>query len=178
MLKRILAAISLGILAPACALATPYFTVWPTKAEISHPQTSIGAVMDERGVVQNAAFTSVAVVYHPADPATSIIPEVLRPYIPPESWTLLSVGYGGGLAGAGSSVNLAATIQGYVSQAFLASGKPGLQTFGTAIKPGASALSINAGPEWFSTVIRGGTMLPFDQWKGTPGWFIGGAYKF
>lgn len=176
-LKEILAAIALGILAPACALAFdgPYFSEICEHGHLN-ANASLGAVLDSRGVVQNGAFTNVALVYHTADANNTIIPAGLQAYIPPESWTLLSVGYGGGLAGVGANINLAATAQGYASEALLASGKPSLQVLGAAIKPGASALSINAGPEWFSAVVRGSTVLPFNQWKGEPGWFVGGAY--
>ncbi len=35
-----------------------------------------------------------------------------------------------------------------------------------------------ARPELFAKVIDHSTMLPFNQWKGIPGWFVGAAYKF
>lgn len=178
MKKIILAVILCGLAATARAFDGPYFTVWPTPSQIGHPQTSLGAILSSRGAVQNPAFTNLSVVYHAADPKNSLIPEAYQAYLPAESWSLLNLGYGGGEAGLGSSINLAATVQGYAAEAFQASSKPGLQAFGAAIKPGASPLAINAGPEWSSTVIRNSTFLPINQWRLVPGWFVGAAYKF
>lgn len=174
-MKTLLVGLVLALASAAHAFDGPYFKKIYGADGVNF-NASFGAVVDESGRVQNAAFTSVALVYHDADPFNTLVPENLQKYIPPEAWTLLSLGYGGGLAGVGASVNLAATAQGYVSQWLLASGSTRLEALGAAVKPGASSLSVNAGPEWFSTVVRDSTILPFDQWKGRPGWFIGGAY--
>ncbi len=161
--------------APAAAFDGPYFKKIYGKDGVN-VNASLGAVIDENASVQNAAFTNIALIYHDADPANTIIPENLQAYIPPESWTLLNLGYGGGLAGLGASINLAATAQGYLSQGLLASSNSKLQAFGNYIKPGASPFSINVGPEWFSKIVDHSVILPFNQWKGRPGWFVGGSY--
>jgi len=176
-MKSLLAALFLALAVNSHAYNGPYFQgLWGKN--LTHPQTSLGAVFDSKGNLISGAFTNVAIVYHSADPDNSLIPTQLQSYLPPESWTLLNFGYGGSIAGFGASINLAATVQGYASEAFSASANPSLQAFGGLIKPGTSPVSINAGPEWFSAVVRNSTLLPFDQWKGVPGWFVGGAYKF
>ncbi len=177
MIKKILVAIGLGILPWTAALAFdgPYF-IGLYGPHLTNVQASLGAVIDGEGDLKSAAFTNVAVVYHEADPNNTLIPESLQAYVPPESWTLLNVGYGGGIAGLGSSVNLAATAQGYLSRGLLASSNLKAQVIGAAVKPSTSGLSINAGPQLFATIIRSSVILPFNQWKGIPGWFIGAAY--
>lgn len=166
----------LGVLLLIASSARAAYFIGPWGPNQTNVQASLGAVLDEKGAVQSGAFTNVAVVYHEADPADTIIPAALQPYIPPESWTLLSFGYGAGLAGLGANVNLATTAQGYASRALLASSKDNLQALGAALKPSGTGLAINAGPEWFATVVRNSTLLPLDQWKGRPGWFVGGSY--
>lgn len=167
--------VALLMLVASVAKADPYF-IGLYGSNVTNVQASLGAVFDKSGTVKSSAFTNVAVLYHEASATNSIIPARLQAYIPPESWTLLNVGYGTGVAGIGSSVNLAVTAQSYLSRAALSFNNQSIHAFGNLVAPQPTGLSVNAGPQWFSTIVREGTILPFNQWKGIPGWFAGAAY--
>jgi len=172
---RLALAAVLAVTLAASADAAYFKGLW---SDPTHPYTSAGALWNSKGDLENGAFTKVAVAYHVADPNDTIIPEALRAYIPPETWSLADLGYGGGIGGLGMSINLAATLQGYASMAMAASGNPGLESLSQQIRPGSSNLEIAAGPEWFSAVIRDSRLLPLNQMKGVPGMFVGLGYKF
>jgi hypothetical protein len=176
-MRNLLVAALILAASAAHAFDGPYFTkLYDPKTGATNGNVSLGAIMDEKGVVKSGAFGSLNVLWHPADADNSLIPKNWQTFLPPEAWTLLSVGYGDGFLGAGANINLGSTAQSYASQALQGSGNASLSSFGAAIKPGASGLAINAGPEWFCKVVSNSVLLPFDQWKGTPGWFIGGSY--
>ena len=181
-MKKLLAALllvaSFAHAGPSQAPGDPYFKgLWG--ANLTNPQVSAGAIFSSKGV-SVSAFTNLALVYHNADAEHSLIPAELQAYIPPETWTLLNVGFGGSggnyVFGLGSSVNLAGTVQGYASSALLSSSNPKFRAFGSLIAPGASPVSINAGPQLFSTILSNGTILPVNHWHSERGWFVGGTY--
>ena len=169
----------LGTVSGTAVESTPYIVgLWGTG--LSHPMTSAGALFQSNGKPVDA-ISGVSVAYHKAGVGGSVIPEALQPYIPAESWAI-DASYGGGagnyVASLSACVNLAATVQGYASEAFLASKNASLDAFGALIKPGASPLSIAAGPAWYVAPVVNGTVLPVDAWQGKQGWVVKLAYQF
>lgn len=170
---------SLGTVSGTAVESTPYIVgLWGTG--LSHPMTSAGALFQSNGKPVDA-ISGVSVAYHRAGVGGSVIPGALQPYIPPESWGI-DLSYGGGagnyVASLSACVNLAATVQGYASEAFLASKNASLDAFGALIKPGASPLSIAAGPAWYVAPVVNSTILPVNAWQGKQGWAVKLAYQF
>ncbi len=147
---------------------------------LTHPQMSSGALFTSGGAPVDS-ITSVSVAYHKAGVGGSAIPQVLQPYIPPESWGV-DLSYGGGsgnyISSLSFAVNLAATVQGYLSEGLIGSGKTSLVAFGSLIKPGASPLSIAAGPSWYVSPVQNNIVIPVTEWQGKQGWVVKLAYQF
>jgi len=125
-------------------------------------------------------FTNAAPLYHPLS-AGSIIPQEFQAYIPPESWSLnLGGGWNNanGIGGTGASVNLLDSVRAYTSGLLALSSNADLQAAGKQIAPGDGPLNITVGPQWCLTLIQNGTIIPFNQWRVLPYWFVGASYGF
>lgn len=162
---------------PAIAFDGPYFTgPFSTPANI---QVSAGGLFNSR-IAPVSAFTNVALAHHTADAENSLVPPEWQAWIPPESWTLLSLGAGGANGdynvGFGTHFNLANYLQAYTAEALMFMGPTG-EKLGMAIAPRPSnALSLTAGPEWYTPAVQNGQVLKFNQLRVLPGWYIGASY--
>lgn len=179
MLKRILAAISLGILAPACALATPYVQGLWTKTNPVY--VTAGATFTTDKLTADAAVTTVAFAYHPLSagslwdwPAVADrVPAWLSPILPRESWACSVGGAWNSSAKAGvvgCGFNLLDTVRNWASRGLQATGNDSLNALGAQIAPGVGPVSLYA-----SRVEQNSADRPFVF---VPRWMLAASYGF
>ena len=158
------------MLAAGTAGAEPYIQgVWSD----GHPvYLSEGATFTPTSMKYDRTFTNVAVLYHPLS-AGSIIPEKLRPFIPPESWACtVGGGYwaedGNAGVGVGCGINLLDSVRAWGSEILSMSHNATLYAIGRQIAPGSGPLNLYVSRQ--ENINIGG--------KFVPRWFLGGAFYF
>src|SRR3974377_2060193 len=164
MKKLIIVVVSM--LAVSLVNAYPYFYVYPvTKG--SQAYISQGALFTPSfDLSQTAAFTNLAIVYHPIT-SGSIIPSELQPYIPPESWSINLGGSWGTsqtMFGPGISINLLDSVRSYAVNLLRLSNSKFAQGLASQLSLGNGPVSLNVGPQWTFKAIDSGTWLPFNEW--------------
>lgn len=162
------------------AKASPYFNYLGEKNQPIY--VSQGALFTTNNFSYQQAFTNVAVVYHPLS-AGSIIPAELQAYLPPESWSInLGAGYAstnGSLAiGPGLSINLLDSVRAHATNLLNLSSNATVKAIAAQIAPGNGPLNITIGPQWEMQVTNYGTVLPFNQMRLVPRWFVGASFGF
>lgn len=163
------------------AAAPPYYhTLW---GDHYQPQFSAGVLFNVSGQPVSP-FTNMALIYHPASagPVLPFAPAEIQPYIPEVGYTLLSVGAGGGAgtyrAGPGASVNFLGWVQLKAAAALSSSSNGAVSGFGHLITPSANGSGLNGGIQYSGTILRNGTVLPFNQQNWVPGEYVGLVYKY
>jgi len=145
----------------------------------THPQVSVGATFSSQ-FKANGAATALAVVYHPADPKTSLIPDTIQALgVAPVSWAI-NLG-GGGNSGSyfvpmGFTANLTPTVLGPGLKLLNDSGNPILKGIASVISSQNGGVAF--GPQWTAYPIVDGVFVPFNKYRMAPGYFCGAAYRF
>lgn len=144
-----------------------------------HPPLSAGVTFDAR-MKLNGGATMAAVVYHPADPENSLVPQRLLDLgVRPIGWAV-NLGLGGTpeefVVPFGASANLTPTVLGPGLDLMKKSSSAVLKTVATAIDGPSGGIAF--GPQWTTKLMRGGVILPLNEWRFPPGWFVGGLWKF
>jgi hypothetical protein len=138
---------------------------------------SAGATFNSRFTF-NGGNTQVALAYHDADPKDSLLPQRLLDLgVEPISYAL-SAGLGGTTGNFvvpfGLSANLTPTLLGPGLKALQSSGNKTAQGIASIISSPAGGVAF--GPNWTARGMRDGTILPFNQWRFPPGWFVGALW--
>lgn len=156
--------------------ASPYFYTPFTKGyqfEISN-----GALFDSQfNPVMD--FTNIPLVYHPIS-SGSILPAVVQPYLPPESWSVdLGGGYAGNTAfgGIGLGINLLDSVRAYAAGLLALSSNASLNAAGRQIAPGNGPINIHVDYEPTAILFQNGQFAR-NPLKMTNHWFIGPSYAF
>lgn len=176
MTRTLLAAAILAIGAAAPARAAYLKTIFQ---DPTHPQVSAGLSFNSK-LELDGGGTAVALVYHGADAADTLVPQALLDLgIRPISWAI-QAGVGGDRQNVtvpfGASVNLTPTVLGPALDALRRSFSPKLQTLSKILDSPAGGVAF--GPQWTAKPVRDGRLLPLSSWRFPPGWFVGGLWKF
>lgn len=156
----------------------PYFQT--ILKDPAHPKVSASllytAQMDFDGGV-----TDVALVYHKADPTDTLWPQKLLDLgMPPLSWTLLELGFGGNrdtaFARGGLAVDVAPTL--------LSPLKDGLHRIGglagrfgsLLVAENGTGVKLSVG--WKTTLLQNGNLQRFNDLRFPPRYGVGYTYQF
>lgn len=176
-MTKILAALCL-----AAALAAPsraaYFKTF--LQDPAHPKVSASALYTSRGAFDGAE-SDLAVIFHKADPAETLLPQALLDLgVKPVSWTLLEAGAGGntrtGFLSAGPGLYVGPTLLGPLAQALDAAGG-NYAVFGRLlVAPDGSGVRL--GLHWKANAVENGGLARFNELRFAPRYVVGYGFQF
>lgn len=178
----LLAALMFGSLVPAVAADFDGAYFHTIIQNSSHPYVSAGSNFTTKGKFDGAT-TQVAMIWHKGDAKNTLIPQfALDAGAKPFSWTLVAcgAGYGNGtgVLTCGSSINVAPTLFGPLSQLLNLTQNPIAKAIGTFLVGTPSGSGLALGYTWHMEPVRDSTLKPLNHWGSHADMFVGVGYEF
>lgn len=191
-MKTVLAALLLvaALSAPAAAAlggvpaadgsrpSKPYFET--ILKNIAHPKMSASLLYTAQGDF-DGGVTDVALIYHKGDPTDTLWPQQLLDLgMPPVSWTLLELGFGGNRQSAfirpGVAVDVAPTLLGPLKDALHGVGGLAGRFGSLLVAENGSGVKLSVG--WKTNLIQNGSVQRFNDLRFPPRYGVGYTFAF
>lgn len=156
----------------------PYFLT--ILRDYAHPKMSASLLYTSK-LDFDGGVTDVALIYHKADPTDTLWPQAFQDLgMPPLSWTLLELGFGGNRQSAflrgGVAVDVAPSLLSPLKDALHRVGGLAGRFGSLLVAENGTGLKLSIG--WKTTVLQNGARVRLDDLRFPPRYGIGYTYQF